>query len=120
MGDMEMLQSVESLAQQLYGSDTSNAARTEAERQLSVFGTNPETIDQSRFILERSQSPYAQHLAATSLIKIFTAHWGRFTNQQRLEIRNNVLSFLASHGPSLQSFVVVALVNLLCRITKLG
>ncbi len=52
-----MLQSVETLTQQLYSSETSNAARTEAERQLSVFGTNPETIDQSRFILERSQKP---------------------------------------------------------------
>ena len=110
-----MLRTVESLTEQLYSSDTANAMRSEAERQLSVFGTNPEMIDQSRFILERSQSPYAQHLAATSLTKIFTAHWGRFSNQQRLEIRNNVLSFLASQGPSLQNFVVVALVNLLCR-----
>jgi len=54
------------------------------------------------------------------MMKIFTTHWARFSNQQRLEIRNNILSFLASNGPGLPGFVVIALVNLLCRITKLG
>lgn len=33
---------------------------------------------------------------------------------------SQVLGYLANHGPSLQQFVIVALVSLLARITKLG
>ena len=81
---------VEALAAQLYGSETSNAQRAEAERQLSVFSSNPEMLDQARMILETSQLSYAQHLAATSMTKLLTANWGRFSAQQRIDMRQYV------------------------------
>jgi hypothetical protein len=85
-----MLQEVEALAAQLYGSATSNEQRAEAERQLSVFSSNPEMLDQARMILEQSQQPYAQHLAATAMSKLLTANWGRFSAQQRIDMRQYV------------------------------
>lgn len=85
-----MLQEVEALAAQLYGSATSNEQRAEAERQLSVFSSNPEMLDQARMILETSQQPYAQHLAATAMSKLLTANWARFSGQQRLDMRQYV------------------------------
>ena len=35
-------------------------------------------------------------------------------------MRNYVLGHLANKGPTLQDFVVVSLIKLVCRITKLG
>jgi len=118
--DANTLQEVEALSQQLYGGGTSNEARAEAERQLSVLSTNPEMLDQVRQILEATSQPFTQHLACTSAAKQLTSNWGRFSAQQRLDMRNFTLTFLANKGPSCESFVVVALVSLLARITKLG
>uniref|UniRef100_A0A7S4KJ54 Importin N-terminal domain-containing protein n=1 Tax=Guillardia theta TaxID=55529 RepID=A0A7S4KJ54_GUITH len=115
-----MIPEVELLAEQLYGNSSSNEQRADAERKLSVLSSNPEMLDQARMILETSQQPYAQHFAATSMSKLLTIHWGRFSSQQKTDIRSYVFSFLANKGPSLQGFVVAALVNLLARITKLG
>mmetsp|Transcript_32988 Transcript_32988/g.77770 ORF Transcript_32988/g.77770 Transcript_32988/m.77770 type:complete len:1072 (+) Transcript_32988:97-3312(+) len=115
-----MLQEVEALAAQLYGSSTTNDARAEAERQLSVFSQNPEMLDQAKLVLDGSSQPFAQHVAATAMTKLLTLNWGRFSTQQRVDVRNYVLGYLANHGPSLQQFVIVALVSLLARITKLG
>ena len=91
------------LAAQLYGSATSNEQRAEAERQLSVFSNNPEMLDQARMILETSQQSYAQHLAATAMSKLLTANWGRFSDQQRIDMRQYVrLSYMHAHinGPT--------------------
>ncbi len=85
-----MLAEVEALAAQLYGSTTTNAQRAEAERQLSVFNSDPQMLDQARMILETSQQPYAQHLAASAMSKLLTANWGRFSAQQRVDMRQYV------------------------------
>ena len=111
---------VEALATALYESSTTNDQRSEAERQLSVFSTDPTMLEQSRMILDQSNQPYALHLAASSLQKLMTSHWGRFSTQQRSDLRNHLLTLLAQKGPSMQVFVTVALVTLLARITKLG
>ena len=85
-----MIAEVEALAAQLYGGTTSNAQRAEAERQLSLFSSNPEMLDQARMVLENSQQPYAQHMAATSMSKLLTANWSRFSAQQRIDMRQYV------------------------------
>ena len=85
-----MLAEVEALAAQLYGSTTSNAQRAEAERQLSVFNSDPQMLDQARMILETSQQAYAQHLAASAMSKLLTANWGRFSAQQRVDMHQYV------------------------------
>jgi hypothetical protein len=87
---MDVLQEVEALAAQLYGNSTTNEARAEAERQLSVFSQNPEMLDQARMILDRSTQPFAQHVAATAMTKLLTLNWGRFTSHQRIDVRNYV------------------------------
>eukprot|EP00960_Hanusia_phi_P015027 444712-Hanusia_phi.AAC.2 len=105
--------------------------RADAERKLSVLSSNPEMLDQGDHCsLDLSAALCAstvreiviavltttQHFAAISMSKLLTIHWGRFSSQQKTD----VFTFLANKGPSLQSFVVAALVNLLARITKLG
>jgi len=117
---MASLQQVETLAADLYNSATTNEQRAEVERQLSVFSTDPAMLEQSRMILDQSSQPFALHLAASSLQKLMTGHWGRFTAQQRSDLRSHVLNLLAQRGPQLQVFVNVALVSLMARITKLG
>ena len=117
---MASMAQVEALATALYESSTTNDQRSEAERQLSVFSTDPTMLEQSRMILDQSNQPYALHLAASSLQKLMTSHWGRFSTQQRSDLRNHLLTLLAQKGPSMQVFVTVALVTLLARITKLG
>jgi len=96
-----MLAEVEALAAQVYGSATSNEQRAEAERQLSVFSSNPDMLDQARMILETSQQSYAQHLAATAMSKLLTAHWGRFSAQQRIDMRSYVCYHSSNPGPIL-------------------
>ena len=49
-----------------------------------------------------------------------TSHWNNFSSEQRLEIRNYILTYIANRGPALENFVLLHLVQLVCRITKLG
>lgn len=65
------------------------------------------------------QSSYAQLLAATTLTKLVTRNPNALSMQQRLDIRNYILNYLASR-PKLAPFVTQALVQLFARITKLG
>jgi exportin-7 len=51
---------------------------------------------------------------------LITTHWNNFTIAQRIDIRNYVLGYLANNGPTLQDFVTLSLIKLVCRITKLG
>ncbi len=93
---------------------------------LRAFGTNTEYIPQCRAILDGSSNPYAQHFAASSLVKLLTENTlspqarlpvaTRATalaradslvahSQLRLDMRNYVLNFLATRGTTLDSFV---------------
>ena len=58
-------------------------------------------------------------LAATTLTKLLSRNPCDLTIQQRIDIRNYVLNFLASK-PKLAPFVVQALIQLYTRITKIG
>jgi exportin-7 len=59
-------------------------------------------------------------VASNSLTELITTHWNNFTIAQRIDIRNYVLGYLANNGPTLQDFVTLSLIQLVCRITKLG
>ena len=83
-----------------------------------MFGTKPEYAVQCQAILDNSTSPYAHHLASSSLLKLVTEQG--LGGPLRLDIRNYILNYLASNGPKLARFVSTALVQLLCRITKLS
>ncbi|KAJ6838433.1 exportin-7 [Iris pallida] len=114
---MEGLAQLEALCERLYNSQDS-AERALAENTLKCFSVNTEYISQCQYILDNALTPYALMLASSSLLKQVTEH--SLSMQLRLDIRNYVLSYLATRGPELQTFVAGSLILLLCRITKFG
>jgi len=97
---------------------TEPAAMADAERQITELKNSTEFIPQCQFILDNSSNPYAQHLAAQALETLVTKYWSNFTNEQRIDMRNYILSYLTSKY--LEPFVLMALTKCCCRITKLG
>lgn len=110
---------VEALANRLYSSPDADD-RKQAEHSLMQISNAPECIPQCQYVLEHSQVPYAQLVMANALRKLVTQNWNNSTAQQRLDMRTWVLSYLASSGPTVAPFIVSSLVQLLCRITKMG
>ena len=123
--DASQLAQVEALCEALYTGvpaniDGASISRNEAQQRLLSLQSSAEFIPQCQYILDNSQSQYARLVASNSLIELITIHWNSFTVPQRIDIRNYVLSYLANKGPSLQDFLVLSLIKLVCRITKLG
>ncbi|WOL16370.1 exportin-7-like isoform X2 [Canna indica] len=114
---MESLAHLEALCEMLYTSQDS-AERARAESTLKCFSMNPDYISQCQYILDNALTPYALILASSSLLKQVMEH--SLSLQLRLDIRNYVVTYLASRGPELQNFVVGSLIQLLCRVTKFG
>lgn len=123
--DASQLAQVEALCEALYTGipaklETGAVSRQEAQQRLLSLQSNAEYIPQCQYILDNSTSQYARLVASNSLIELITTHWNSFTVPQRIDIRNYVLGYLANKGPQLQDFLVLSLVKLVCRITKLG
>lgn len=72
-----------------------------------------------RQILDQSKSPYANALAASTLTKTISKPSCPILVQERVQIRNYALEYLATRLP-LPHFVVVELARLICRIVKIG
>ncbi|CAN0349584.1 unnamed protein product, partial [Ectocarpus sp. 12 AP-2014] len=117
--DGAQLVQVEALCETLYNS-TDEAARSHAQNQLLSLQTSAERIPQCQYILDHSENAYALLLASSSLTRLISSHWNNFTTPQRVEIRNYILNYLGSVGPGLTDYVRTSLIQLLCRITKLG
>ena len=117
--DATQLAQVESLCQTLYNS-SDEAARSHAQNQLLSLQASAERIPQCQYILDHSENAYALLLASSSLTRLISNHWNSFTPPQRVEIRNYILNYLGSVGPNLTDYVKTSLIQLLCRITKLG
>lgn len=117
--DAAQLVQVEALCETLYNS-TDEAARSHAQNQLLSLQTSAERIPQCQYILDHSENAYALLLASSSLTRLISSHWNNFTSPQRVEIRNYILNYLGSVGPGLTDYVRTSLIQLLCRITKLG
>eukprot|EP00586_Coscinodiscus_wailesii_P002586 CAMPEP_0172484254 /NCGR_PEP_ID=MMETSP1066-20121228/11629_1 /TAXON_ID=671091 /ORGANISM="Coscinodiscus wailesii, Strain CCMP2513" /LENGTH=1123 /DNA_ID=CAMNT_0013248627 /DNA_START=273 /DNA_END=3644 /DNA_ORIENTATION=+ len=114
---------VESLCETLYnGASTSSdgLSRQDAQARLLTLQSSADFIPQCQYILDHSQSHYARLVASNSLTELITTHWNNFTVPDRIDIRNYILGYLANQGPTLQDFVVISLIKLVCRITKLG
>jgi exportin-7 len=124
--DSSQLIQVEALCEVLYtgasktGDDGKPITRQDAQARLLSLQSSADYIPQCQYILDHSNSQYARLVASNSLIELITTHWNNFTVANRIDIRNYVLSYLASQGPSMQDFVVMSLIKLVCRITKLG
>ncbi|KAI8427083.1 hypothetical protein MSG28_014721, partial [Choristoneura fumiferana] len=115
--EQEVIQ-IELLCKQLYESQDP-LVRDQAEKAVVAFQEAPDTLSKCQALLERADSSYSQLLAATTLAKLISRSTTSLTVQQRLDIRNYVLNYLASR-PKLANFVVQALVALFARITKVS
>ncbi|XP_063632313.1 exportin-7-B [Cydia splendana] len=115
--EQEVIQ-IELLCKQLYESQDPEV-RDRAEKAVVAFQESPDTLSKCQALLERADSAYSQLLAATTLAKLISRSTTSLTVQQRLDIRNYALNYLATR-PKLANFVVQALVALFARITKLG
>jgi len=62
------------------------------EALLGVFGQSTEYVPYLKQILDTSSSPYAQHMVATSLLKIATEH--SLSPAMRLEMKAYFLNYL--------------------------
>jgi exportin-7 len=136
----ENIAQLDRLADTLYNSHDPEK-RSHAEAALRGFSSSPDFIPQCSLILDNSTSPFALHLASSSLFKLFTQFNSTFSSSQIVDISaisfftcscwrhfkelffyagNYVLNYLARRLPTLPSFVTKSLVQLLCRITKLS
>lgn len=116
-GAAPQLAQIEQMCESLYKSQDPTQ-RQQAEQMLRAFSNSADYIPQCRLILDQSQNPYAQHLAANSIVKLLSDN--TLSAQLRLELRNYVFGLLANRGTQLESFVSTALVQLLARVTKVG
>lgn len=70
--------------------------------------------------MSQLQAPYAQKFAAWVLTKLVTSYWAQIGIEERVQLRNYVLNYLANKGPQTEQYVRLELSTLLCRVTKLG
>ncbi|KAH9499291.1 Exportin 7 [Bulinus truncatus] len=118
MADEQELLQLENLCKQLYETADGNI-RAEAEKALVSFANSPDCLNKCQLLLERGNSPYAQLLAATTLTKMVYRPNITLPLEQRIDIRNYVLNYLASRT-KLTHYVSQALVQLFAKITKYG
>uniref|UniRef100_A0A8D3E9P0 Exportin 7 n=1 Tax=Scophthalmus maximus TaxID=52904 RepID=A0A8D3E9P0_SCOMX len=112
------LAQLEILCKQLYET-TDTTVRHQAEKALVEFTNSPDCLSKCQLLLERGSSSYSQLLAATCLSKLVSRTSNPLPLEQRIDIRNYVLNYLATR-PKLAAFVTQALIQLYARITKLG
>ena len=77
------------------------------------------SLNKCQMLLDRQNSPYSQLLATTTLTKLISRTAQVLSLQQRIDIRNYVLTYLYNQ-PKLAQFVIQGLVTLFARITNLG
>mmetsp|Transcript_37395 Transcript_37395/g.101259 ORF Transcript_37395/g.101259 Transcript_37395/m.101259 type:complete len:212 (-) Transcript_37395:3071-3706(-) len=117
--DPASLAQVESLCDIFY-TNQGSPEWANAQQQILMLQSSADHIPQCQYILDNSKNAYALLLAATALTKLITAHWNNFNAAQHIDIRNYILDYLARNGPNLQDFVSKSLIQLVCRLTKLG
>lgn len=86
---MERLGQLELMCERLYNA-RDHDERSAAEQALQSFSMNADYIPECQFILDNSNSPYAQHLASSSLIKQVSSH------SLTPELKSNISKFLIS------------------------
>jgi len=119
MMDMKNLGTIEELVVHMYQGTDANA-RTAARERLMGFENSPSFLPHCRVILENSRQPLAHMLAATSMAKLLTDFWNSFNEDQIIELRDFIFGFVANNLQSAEKFVLSKLVQVICRISKLG
>lgn len=88
------LAQLESMCNALYNA-TSEAERAQAHTTLLPLVQNPQCMPQLQFVLAHTSSPHALIFSATGLMKLITSHWTSVSDQQKEEMRNFLLDYLA-------------------------
>jgi exportin-7 len=109
---------IEALCKSLYESQDANERDT-AEKALVTFQNSPDSLGKCQLLLDRGNSAYSQLLATTTITKLVSRATQILTLQQRIDIRNYVLTYLWTNL-KLPPYVVQGMVTLYSRITKLG
>lgn len=117
--DQSQLSNLENLCKVLYES-SNTSERNHAQQAILVLQSSSDYITQCQYILDHSKCSYALLVGSNSLSKLISTYWNNFDSPQRVQIRNYVLNYLANNGPGLEKYVSVAIIQLLCKITKLG
>ncbi|KAF8569577.1 hypothetical protein P879_05088, partial [Paragonimus westermani] len=112
------LDQLEYYCEKLYTTDDP-VVRTQAEKACASLCDRRDCPSICQLLLQRSTSCYAQLIASTALTKYISNRDTVIPLTTRIEIRDYVLNFLASHS-DLEKFVQQALVTLVCRLTKTG
>ncbi|XP_077291179.1 ran-binding protein 16 isoform X2 [Arctopsyche grandis] len=118
MADDQEVRQIELLCKQLYEAQDATL-RQEAEKALVGFQESNDTLGRCQALLDRTDSSYAQLLAATTLSRLVSKSTRVLSTQQKIDMRNYVLNYLATRS-KLSVFVVQSLVSLFAKITKLG
>ncbi|KAA8499665.1 Exportin-7-B [Porphyridium purpureum] len=119
LGDLPDLAQIDALARQLYES-ADPQLRAQAEAVLMPLGASPENTMQCVMLLQESQASTTLMLASSSLTKIVTAYGTRISGDERVQLYQFVIQFLAERGPALPNFVVSELCTLLSRLVKMS
>lgn len=114
---VQQLPQLEAMCTILYTSQNPQE-RAQTDQILRVFGSSPEYITHCKTVLDNSNSPYAQVFATSSMLKLVTEH--SIPLPARIDMRSYFLRFLEKQGPTLEPYVVTSLIQLICRMTKLG
>lgn len=116
--DAASLQQLETLCEKFYDGRDPDAQR-DAEAVLLQFNQDPNCIAKCMQVLDQSQSPYANVLAASTITKIISKPSCSLVVQERLQIRNYALGYLGNR-PDAPHYMVTELCKLVCKIVKLG
>lgn len=117
MSNVQNVQEFEKLCFDLY--ESGDPVRTvEAHKALAEFGEDPASVDKCRAVLEQSQMPTAQFLAAMNITNNVSRMGSSLMPLDFLELRDFVLNCIANHEYS--HVVILELSKLLARITKMN
>lgn len=114
------LASIERVCEIVVRGSSDATAFARAQETVMAMGDSVDNITALQNIFDSSINSCAILVAARSLLKLVTDHWNSFTEAQRVDIRNYLLSFLGSKGPQLEEFAVTGVIQLICRIVKFG
>lgn len=120
--DAAQLSQLEGFCNALYNVG-SEEERKQSHAALLPLAQNPKCMPQLQFVLAHTSNPYALIFSATGLTKLITAHWTSVSDQQKLDMRNFLLDYLAKNGPDLYRSApmgVPPLVRLFVRVIKLA
>lgn len=117
--DPAQLSEFEALCIALYqGND--QMRRQAAQQQIFSLSSSVDFIPQCQYILDHSTQPYAQIVASSSLESLITQFWNNFTPEQKVDIKNYFLNYIATKANNIEDFVANQLAKVVARMTKLG